>query len=201
MNEPTSNPGPTSLMHQLMMLIGLCIANWLAMMLIHELGHILGALVTGGQVNQLIWHPLVLSRTDVLPNPSPLIVVWAGPLLGVILPIIITALTRWLYRPACYIAVFFTGFCLLANGLYLGLGWIDQIGDAGTMQTHGTPIWIMICFGLLCIPSGLYLWHRVSQQVGLSRTKHARVQPTHARLVLIIALVCLAVGLVVGNHG
>jgi hypothetical protein len=56
-------------------------------------------------------------------------------------------------------ARFFAGFCLIANGAYIGLGSFGRIGDCGEMLRTGTPLWVMIAFGLLTIPHGLYLWH------------------------------------------
>lgn len=199
MNDQPSKPGFVRWIHQLMMIVGLCIFSWLVMMLVHELGHVLGALITDGHIVEVVWHPLVFSYTDVHPNPSALLVVWAGPVMGVLLPALATLLTGWLYRRVCYLTEFFTGFCFLANGLYIGLGWIDRVGDTGTMYTYGTPNWVMFSFGLICVPTGLYLWHRVSRQVGLVRTKHSRIAPTHARIVFVIAMVFLIAGLIFGN--
>jgi hypothetical protein len=43
--------------------------SWLAMMAIHEFGHVLHALVSGARVERVVLHPLAISRTDVSPNP------------------------------------------------------------------------------------------------------------------------------------
>ncbi len=53
--------------------------SWLAMQAVHELGHVLGAVATGGRVTEVVLHPCTISRTDVHPNPHPLLVVWPGP--------------------------------------------------------------------------------------------------------------------------
>lgn len=201
MHDAPEHPGNVRITDQLMMLIGVCAISWLAMMLVHESGHVIGALMTGGHIVQVAWHPLVFSYTDVHPNPSPLLTVWLGPIVGVLLPTLIALVTRSIHRDATYLALFFAGFCFLANGVYLGLGWIDQVGDTGTMQTHGTPNWIMIVFGLINIPIGLYLWHRVSRKVGLARTRDTHIDPTHARIVFITAIAFFVIGLLVGHRG
>ena len=64
------------------------VASWIGMQAVHELGHVLAASATGGTVQRVVLHPLTISRTDVSPNPSPLAVAWAGPLVGVILPLL-----------------------------------------------------------------------------------------------------------------
>jgi len=62
--------------------------SWLAMQAVHELGHVAAARLTGGTVTQVVLHPCTISRTDVSPNPRPLVVVWAGPLVGATLPLL-----------------------------------------------------------------------------------------------------------------
>ena len=45
--------------------------SWLAMMAVHEFGHVLHLWVTGGTVDNVILHPLEISRTDPGKNPWP----------------------------------------------------------------------------------------------------------------------------------
>lgn len=45
--------------------------SWLAMMAVHELGHVLHAVASGGTVVGVVLNPLEISRTDVSPNPHP----------------------------------------------------------------------------------------------------------------------------------
>src|SRR5437762_13456562 len=52
--------------------------SWLAMQAVHEMGHVLVARVTGGEVVKVALHPLIVSRTDLGENPHPLAVVWVG---------------------------------------------------------------------------------------------------------------------------
>jgi hypothetical protein len=136
---------------------GLC---WLSMLATHELGHIVAARATGGRVTKVVLHPLAISRTDVMPNPAPLIVVWAGPVLGVLLPMALSCLPTGSVSRRNLLR-FFTGFCLVANGAYIGLGSFNRIGDAGEMLRHGSPMWTLQFFGVLAISAGLLLWHRL----------------------------------------
>ncbi len=182
------------------MLVGLGTLSWLAMMLVHETGHVLGAALTGGRVRQVVWHPLVFSRTEVSPNPRPGVVVWAGPIVGVFVPLVVWIIVRLTAKPFAYLAAFFAGFCLLANGAYLGLGWIDAVGDTAEMRATGTPVWIMIAFGGVAAAAGLWLWHPASRQLGFG--KDASAPPTtHTIAVGVIALVSIALGVLCGNTG
>ena len=91
---------------------------WLAMQAVHELGHVTAAWATGGRVNKVVLHPLAISRTDTTGSAHRLAVVWAGPVIGVALPLAILGLfkaARWKWD---YLAQFFAGFCLIANGAY-----------------------------------------------------------------------------------
>lgn len=176
--------------HQFVFLLSLLALCWFLMMAIHELGHVIGALVTGGTVRRVVLHPLTISRTDVIPNPSPSIVVWLGPLVGCILPA-----TSWLLIPRSWAlarssAMFFAGFCLLANGAYIAIGSFEGIGDCREMLKHGSPLWSLIVFGLVTIGLGLTFWHRLGSvktflsQPDLVDTKHA-----YTLLVLLTALI------------
>lgn len=62
--------------------------SWMGMQAIHELGHVAAARATGGEVVRAVIHPATISRTDLSHNPRPLVVAWAGPMVGVLGPLI-----------------------------------------------------------------------------------------------------------------
>src|SRR2546427_6300618 len=96
---------------------------WLAMQVVHEMGHVLVARVTSGEVVKVALHPLIVSRTDLGENPHPLAVVWGGPIIGCIFPLFLFALASVSKLPGAYMFRFFAGFCLVANGVYIVIGW------------------------------------------------------------------------------
>ena len=147
--------------HQLIFFASLLSLSWFAMMAVHELGHVVGALATGGGVERVVLHPLTISRTDVSPNPEPSVVVWLGPILGCVIPAAVWRFVPRRFTVAHYIAMFFAGFCLLANGAYIAIGSFDRAGDCGVMLEHGSPLWTLLLFGAMTIPLGFYLWHRL----------------------------------------
>jgi hypothetical protein len=142
------------------------------MMAVHELGHVMGAAMTGGTVQRCVLYPLTISRTDVSPNPRPVIVVWMGPIVGCVLPLVALACVPLRFRCTRLAAQFFAGFCLIANGAYLAVGWMDRVGDCGEMLRNGVPVWWLLAFGGVAIPVGLGLWH------GLGSVRHFLATPS-----------------------
>jgi hypothetical protein len=135
-------------------------ASWLGMMAIHESGHALAGWLSGGHVQRIVLPLWGFSRTDVSTNPHPAIEVWAGPLCGSIVPLLVWLIVRKPWRSWR----FFAGFCLIANGSYLGIGWLMRSGDAWELTKLGTPRWVLILVGSLGIVSGLWIWHRLGER-------------------------------------
>jgi len=165
---------------------------WLAFMTIHELGHVVAGLLTGGSVNRVVIHPLALSRTDVSPNPSPLITAWAGPVIGVLLPVTIWSAFWKCKLPGDHLTRFFAGFCLIANGLYIGIGSLEKVGDAGEMVQHGTPIWMLWIFGIITVPIGFLTWHQLGPRFGWGESEDQVDATTALISVVLFAVLLLA---------
>jgi hypothetical protein len=141
--------------------IVIVVMSWLAMQWVHELGHIAGAWMTGGHVVAVELRPWMISRTDVSPNPHPLFVTWSGPVIGVVLPLLTWGLAIKRRSHWRGYLQFWAGFGCIANGLYIGIGSFDRVGDCRELLAHGADIWHLWRFGLLMTPLGLWLWHRV----------------------------------------
>ena len=183
---------------QVALIVATLLGSWLGMQAVHELGHVGGAILTGATVERVVLHPLTLSRTEIGRNPQPLLVVWAGPLVGVLLPLMTWRLLVFVRYRRAYLVRFFAGFCLVANGLYLGVGSLDGIGDAGDLLRLGCPPWLLWGFGLITAPLGLALWHGEGRHFGLG--PHAQ-QVTAADVLPAVsgALGFLLLGLLVGG--
>jgi len=175
--------------HQVLLLISLLLLSWLGMMTVHELGHVFGALMTGGQIERVVLHPLKFSRTDVRPNPSPHLVAWLGPIIGIVLPAIAAALAHYFRFTKAYLLKFFAGFCLIANGVYLGIGSFEAIGDAGDLLSHGTPQYVLVCFCIITVGAGFWLWHHISPAFGFGKNpKPTQCADTYLALTLLVCL-------------
>lgn len=184
-------------LEQIVLIVTFIGFSWLAMQAVHELGHVLGAVSTGGNVTKVVLHPCVISRTDVHPNPNPLLVVWAGPVIGAALPLVVFLIARALRSPGLFLFRFFAGFCLAANGAYIGLGSIRGLADAGDMLRHGSSRWRLILFGMLTLPLGLYLLNGLGPKFGLGGaggcvSRSATV--TSLVLFLLLAGILMAIG-------
>ena len=173
--------------------------SWLAMQAVHELGHVIGAAASGGTVNKVVLYPTAISRTDVRPNPHPLVEVWSGAALGAILPLIAFLAAAMLRCPGLYLFRFFAGFCLVANGVYLGLGSFQGIADAGELLMHGAARWQLVLFGIATVPLGLYLWHGQGRHFGFGE---ARGKVSRAATVVSLSLfvVVVVVEMLIGSR-
>jgi hypothetical protein len=143
-------------------------ASWLLMMAVHESGHVLNAWLSGGHVARVHFGFFEFSETELSQNPHPQFVAWGGPVWGCLIPIAVFALARGRRANARRYLCFFAGLCLIANGAYIGLGWLNAAGDAGTLLREGVPRWLMVLVGLPTLAAGLYLWHRLGPRPGLS---------------------------------
>lgn len=169
-------------------------AVWWLMMATHEAGHVFAAWATGGQIARVQLSPLAFSHTELITNPKPMLVVWAGPVCGVVAPLLLWAGVlfqrnrKWAKRDLQAIT-FLAGFCLVANGVYIGLGWLDRVGDTNEMLQLGTPVVLMFVFGLVCTCSGLALWHRLGPLSGLEK-----ISTTCALYLLTTSSLTIALG-------
>ena len=188
-----------SRLHQAVLIGSTVLGSWLGMQAVHEAGHVLGVWLTGGRVERVVLHPLTISRTDLAENPNPLFVAWAGPVFGAIAPVFLWAAASLLRLPGAFVLRFFAGFCLLANGLYIGMGSFDGIGDGGDLIRHGAPIWHLWLFGALTAPIGLWLWHRQGPHFGLGNA-HREVNAGVAYAALVACLLLVLLGFAVGGE-
>lgn len=180
----------TKRVNQVILVFSVLGFSWLAMQAVHELGHVIGAWMTGGHVTRVTLHPAVFSKTDVLPNPNPTLVAWMGPIVGSLLPVLVLLALWPARRTWLFMLRFFAGFCLIANGLYLAIGSFDNIGDAGDLLLHGSPAWQLIAFGVVTVPAGLCLWHGQGESFGLGQAK-GQVAREHVLIALSLFMAIL----------
>jgi hypothetical protein len=141
---------------------------WLGMMIVHEAGHVLAAWLGGETVQRVVLYPLAFSRTDATHDRHPLLQIWSGPLIGTVVPLIVLVVVKWWRAAGFYLFQFFAGFCLIANGAYLAVGSFTEAGDAGDLARYGCPPVLLIAFGLVTAPLGLYLWNGLGRFFGLA---------------------------------
>lgn len=174
--------------------------SWLAMTALHELGHVVNAVLSDGQVVAVELPPRGLGHTRVSPNPHPGFVAWGGACWGSLLGGAAILLTpknecwRWFAR-------FFAGTCLIANGVYLGLGGFfgDRNGadDAHELLRQGASLPQLVLFGVVTSGAGLLIWHRLGARLGFIRASALADGKIPAVFVALIATL-LALGCVLG---
>lgn len=113
--------------------MGLLGLSWPIMLLTHELGHLFGGWMSGGVLKDYELRPWMLPYSIFEPDPRPLVTLWCGPILGVVLPLLAAVIVRqrWMW--------FIADFCVLANGMYLAGSWFsgEPYLDTTQLLSHG----------------------------------------------------------------
>lgn len=111
----------------------LLVLSWIVMSFLHELGHLIGGWWGGGTLVACELAPWRLPYSLHSPDPNPRLTLWAGPLVGVILPAAAALIIRRRW------ATFIADFCLIANGSYLATAWLagDRLLDTPRMLAAG----------------------------------------------------------------
>lgn len=123
----------------------LLLVSWVTMVTTHEIGHLVGGWAGGGTLTDYDLAPWRLPYSLHSPDPKPLLTLWAGPVLGVLVPLALALAIR--QRWSWFVA----DFCLLANGCYLALAWLsgDPHLDTPRLLNAGAhPVTVAIYCGL-----------------------------------------------------
>ena len=143
----------------------LLIASWCVMTFTHEMGHIVGGWCCGGTLKNADLVPWHLPYSIFNPDPMPLVTLWCGPVLGVLVPLALalTVCREWMW--------FIANFCIIANGAYIATAWFsgDQYLDTTKLLEHGAhPITIAL-YGVLTIGFGYVGFRRSCIRVFATR--------------------------------
>ena len=143
-----------------MLVMAMTAFSWLWMQWTHEAGHMIAGVATGAKIERVILDPRTFSMTQFESTPYPLVAVWGGPLIGVVLGAAIPLLLAYKFKRLRFELGLITAFVLLANGLYIGIGAFNPVGDAVSMTKHGSPRWTLIMFSMPClIAARMSLFH------------------------------------------
>lgn len=126
----------------------LLVAAWCVMTVVHESGHVVCGWLGGGTLQEADLRPWSLPHSHFAPDPRPLLTVWGGPVIGVLLPlgVAVAVRQRWMW--------FIAHFCILANGLYLAVAWFtgEQHLDTARLLQHGAHPISIATFCVATIP-------------------------------------------------
>jgi hypothetical protein len=117
----------------------------------------------------------------------------AGPIVGVLIPLLVWMIAKAARWHVEFILRFFAGFCLIANGLYIGLGSFQGVGDCGDMLNNGSQPWQLWLLGLATAPAGLWMLNNLGSHFGLGRGARP-VSRSDAFLAVAAALVLTIFG-------
>jgi hypothetical protein len=127
--------------------------------ILHESGHALATLLTGGKISSLVINPLgwsyVVYESSIL--PQPLFTAWGGILFSTIASIILLWIALQFQNPYWVFIGFVGIFILLSNGMNFMMGLIYSTGDPALLYEYGVPIWIILLVGCLSAFGGVLL--------------------------------------------
>ena len=106
----------------------LLVASWCVMTVVHESGHVVCGWAGGGTLQEADITPWGLPHSRFDPDPMPLLTLWGGLVLGVLVPLAFAAVIR--RRWSWFIAYF----CLLANGSYIAIAWVTGESELDTTK-------------------------------------------------------------------
>jgi hypothetical protein len=116
----------------------------------HEAGHIVGGWASGGKLQDAHLMPWELPHSHFDPDPHPLVTLWCGPILGVVVPLALAVAIRrgW--------AWFVAHFCVISNGAYLAIAWLtgDRFLDTAKLLERGAHPITIAAYCLLTIGFG-----------------------------------------------
>lgn len=141
-----------SVTHRLLTLAGLLATSWVVMTITHECGHLVGGMCSGATLTDFDLAPWRMPYSLHSPDPYPLVTLWAGPLLGVLVPVLIA----WaIGRPWAW---FIADFCLIANGSYLALAWMsgDRFLDTPRLLDAGAYPASILLYCVITVSVGYF---------------------------------------------
>ena len=149
--------------------VGLMVVSWCVMTFTHEMGHIVGGSCCGGSLKTADLYPWHLPYSIFDPDPMPLVTLWCGPILGVLVPLAIAFAVRrdWMW--------FIANFCVIANGAYLATAWFstDRFLDTPELLRHGAHPVTLGIYCLLTLGFGYFGFRRSCMKVILAPTLKA----------------------------
>lgn len=153
----------------------LVIVAWTVMTFTHEAGHIVGGWASGGTLQSADLRPWHMPYSIFAPNPRPLVTLWSGLLMGVLVPVGMAAIgrRRWTW--------FVASFCLLANGAYIAAGWVsgDRYLDAPKLLEHGANPLLLGIYCLLTIGWGYVGFRQAAIDCWVGNTNRQTLRPHH----------------------
>ena len=136
----------------------------------HELGHVVGAIVQGARPIKLNLLPWQIPSSLFQGESQRWLTLWAGPLIGCAFPASIAWITQ------NHQARFVAAFCLLANGIYLLIGYFsgDAFLDSTLMVRADTPILLLLAVAAVMTVVGYVVFRRSCVEL-LGRAKIANL--------------------------
>ncbi len=139
-----------------LIVLGAYVFAYNASSIMHELGHALAVIATGGEVSFIEVSPFSWSYTHYISDPEPMATSWGGFLWGTMIGVF-TFLILWIVRSRLSLfGAVFAVTSLAYAGIYMLVGAVLRIGDSAALMWMGIPQAVLIAIGgmllLLVLP-------------------------------------------------
>ncbi|OGV56366.1 MAG: hypothetical protein A2X45_10225 [Lentisphaerae bacterium GWF2_50_93] len=118
--------------------------------------------LNGGSIHRIAFHFNIFTETIREGSRHPVIDIWMGPIIGILLPLLLLILP--LKKNIREILFIFCAVCLIGNGLYIGLGWLCDGGDGWELIRYKVNLAWLILFGLPATLAGLVILMKIKEK-------------------------------------
>ena len=154
-------------------------------MALHELGHAVGLVLSGGQVAHITLNPFCWCWTWYATNPRPIVTAWSGVVVGVLFALLPCIALATFGRRTPRLFVLLGIVALAANGIYLLDGVLSNVGDGADIVDLGAPRLLPITVGAILVLAAALWFILVQPKIGI---------PSSASFPRRTALLCGGIG-------
>ncbi len=145
-------------LQQMLIVLGMFVFSYNFGNLIHESGHALNAVLTGGSLNKITMSPLSWCYASTS-GGNETFVVWGGFLWQTIVPTVVLLLLWYFKSRLSLYALFLVLVSFGASGVYMIAGAVAGVGDGGSLVRYGVPPFLLLTVGsvllLFCLALSL----------------------------------------------
>jgi|ERR1043166_148892 hypothetical protein len=124
--------------------------------ILHECGHLLSGILSGGRALGLTSHPFSWSMARVADCRHPQFMTWGGILWSGLLGLIIFIFSYPSRSIVLFPILLTSSLLILVNGVYFTTGTLIRAGDPADLMEYGVGAPVLLVIGCACLLAGSY---------------------------------------------